>query len=188
MANTLHAVLLTVHALAGTVGLVLGPVVAIRETRRLRAGGPDREPGGAGGVGAEAGTPYRGDRASRVYRDIVLVVCLSATLLVIFFRHDLWWLIAVSAFTYALVLMADRALRRRGPGWDHAYVHGRGGSLIALLTAFVVVALTVDGPLTGLASLLPWVLPTMVGTLLIGVWRRHLTRVSIPAPASSSYE
>jgi hypothetical protein len=34
-------------------------------------------------------------------------------------------------------------------------VHGQGGSYLALVTALVVVALTVDGPLQGPAVLVP---------------------------------
>jgi len=56
--------------------------------------------------------------------------------------------------------------------------HGQGGSYIALLTALVVVALTVDGsvdgPVDGAAAALPWVLPALVGTSLIERWRRRL--------------
>ena len=102
------------------------------------------------------------------------MVCLSAVALVVENRPELWWLIPISALTYALAMLAYQADRRRFPGWLHGYVHGLGGSYIALATAFIVVALTVDGPVTGIAQLIPWLAPTVVGTILIEMWRRHL--------------
>jgi len=80
------------------------------------------------------------------------------------------------------VLLARWAAARRCRGWLHAYTHGRGGSYIALVTAFVVVALTVDGPLTGAASLIPWLAPTLIGTVLIEQWRRRLTAAQQQRP------
>jgi hypothetical protein len=56
---------------------------------------------------------------------------------------------------YALAVLGRYAAARQFRGWTHAYVHGQGGSYIALVTAFVVVALTVDGPLDGSAALVP---------------------------------
>src|SRR6266487_640739 len=124
---------------------------ATRKTRRPTANGPDTG-------------------ANMAYHWLVLTVCLSAVLLVAWFRRELWWLVPVAAFSYSLVLLARFAAARRFRGWTHAYVHGQGGSYIALVTALVVVALTVDGPLHGPAALIPWVLPTITGTLLIEWW------------------
>jgi hypothetical protein len=88
----------------------------------------------------------------------------------------LWWLAPVAALSYALAVLGRYAATRQFHGWSHAYVHGQGGSYIALVTALVVVALTVDGPLAGPIVLLPWLLPTAVGKLLIEWWRRRLLR------------
>jgi hypothetical protein len=71
-------------------------------------------------------------------------------------------------------VFARSSARRRYPGWLHGYVHGQGGSYIELWTALIVVALTIDGPVTGTAQLLPWLAPAAVGTILIEVWRRKL--------------
>lgn len=155
-----HQALLAIHVAAGSVGLLVGPVVIIKETRRLASAA---EPAG---------------RSSLVYDTAVAVVCVSAAALVVLFRPELWWLVPVSALSYGLVVLARQASTRRGRGWTHAYAHGRGGSYIALVTAFVVVALTVDGPLTGAAALIPWVAPTLVGTVLIEAWRRRLVRTA----------
>src|SRR5258705_8230651 len=56
----IHAALIITHVVAGTVGLVLGPFVMHQDTRRLIAGA------------------HITGRAGRVYRAVVLVICLSA--------------------------------------------------------------------------------------------------------------
>ena len=153
-----HTVLLNIHIAAGALGLLLGPFAMGGDTRALGAG---QRP--ASGISA-------------AYPWTVLAVSLSAIVLIVWYRTDLWWLAPVAAASYALAVLGRYAAARRFRGWTHAYVHGQGGSYIALVTAFVVVALTVDGPLDGPAALIPWVLPTIVGTLLIEWWRRRLLR------------
>ncbi len=160
----LHTVLLSVHIAAGVLGLLLGPVAMWRDTRRLVA----RQ------------RPARG--ASAAYAWAVLAVSVSAIVLVAGYRGDLWWLVPVAMFSYALAVLGRYAATRRFPRWSHAYVHGQGGSYIALVTALVVVALTVDGPLHGPAALIPWVLPTITGTLLIEWWRRRIVGKLAPFP------
>ncbi len=162
-----HVVLIVAHVLVGLTGLVLGPLAMRGDTRRFAAG--QRCTG----------------RISGLYRGVVLLVCLSAVGLVIENRPELWWLIPMSALTAGLALLARESAQRRFHGWVHGYVHGQGGSYIALVTALVVVALTVDGPVTGAAQLLPWLAPTVLGTALIERWRRHLDTVISPdvAPA-----
>jgi hypothetical protein len=149
--------LLVIHIVAGTVGLLLGPLAMRQDTRRFAA--------------AERSTGV----LSAWYRATVLVVCLSATGLVIDRRGDLWWLVPVSALTYGLAMLAKRSASRRYRAWTHGYVHGQGGSYIALVTALIVVALVVDGPVSGLAELIPWLAPTLIGTVLIELWRRRLS-------------
>src|SRR6266516_3676826 len=157
-----HAVLLSIHIAAGTAGLLLGPVVMWQATRRL---GAARNPAGG---------------ASAAYHWMVLAVCLSAAMLVMWFRPQLWWLIPVAAFCYALVLTSRIAVARRFRGWTHAYLHGQGGSYISLVTALAVVALTVDGPLHGPAQAIPWALPAVIGTPLIEWWHRRLVTTIRP--------
>jgi hypothetical protein len=164
-----HAVLLSIHIAVGTAGLLLGPVAMWQATRRL---GAARNPAGG---------------ASAAYHWMVLAVCLSAAMLVAWFRPELWWLIPVAAFSYALVLVSRIAVARRFRGWTHAYVHGQGGSYIALVTALAVVALSVDGPLHGAAEVIPWALPAAIGIPLIEWWRRLLIRaVAPPGPPGGS--
>jgi hypothetical protein len=162
-----HTALLDLHIAAGVLGLLLGPLAMWRDTQGLTAG---RGPAG----GASAAYPWA-----------VLAVSLTAVALVIGYRSDLWWLVPVAAASYALAALGRYAAAHRFRGWSHAFVHGQGGSYIALVTALVVVALTVDGPLQGPAVLIPWLLPTVVGTLLIEWWRRRLVRRMATRPAGA---
>lgn len=154
----LHTSLVVTHIAAGTLGLVLGPLSGWRDTRRFLRG--------------RRGT----GRTAAAYRGVVLIVCLSAVALVVESRPDLWWLVPVSGLTSGLTLLARESASRRFRGWVHGYVHGQGGSCIALVTALIVVELTVDGPVTGPAELVVWLAPTVLGTILIEVWRRRLDR------------
>jgi hypothetical protein len=151
-----HTTLLGIHITAGALGLLIGPIAIWQDTRSLRTG-----QGRAGGAGS-------------AYLWVVLVISLTAIVLVVRYRDDLWWLAPVAGLSYGLAALGRFAAGRRFRGWSHAYVHGQGGSYIALVTAFLVVALTVDGPFDGAAAILPWVLPTIVGTVLIEVWRRRI--------------
>jgi hypothetical protein len=162
-----HTVLLNLHIVAGVLGLLLGPLAMWQDTRQLGVG-----QGPAGGLSA-------------AYPWAVLVVSLSAVALVVQYRRELWWLAPVAALAYALAVLGRYAATRQFHGWSHAYVHGQGGSYIALVTALVVVALTVDGPLAGPVILLPWLLPTAVGTLLIERWRRRLVRTRTTRAANA---
>lgn len=151
-----HTALLVVHIVAGTAGLLLGPFVMRQDALRFAAG--ERAVG----------------PLNTWYCWIVLAVCLSATGLVIDRRPDLWWLIPLSALTIGLAVLARAAAARRFRGWSHGYVHGLGGSYIAQVTALIVVALVVDGPVRGAAELVVWLAPTAIGIVLIEVWRRRL--------------
>src|SRR5688500_14392554 len=137
-----HTVLLVVHIVSGTAGLALGPFAMRQDGLRFARG--ERTTG----------------RLTSIYLAVVVVVCVSATGLVIDSRPDLWWLVPVAALTVGLVVLAVESARRRFAGWTHGYVHGMGGSYIAQVTALVVVALVVDGPVRGVAELVPWLAPT----------------------------
>ncbi|QLY29891.1 hypothetical protein H0264_32540 [Nocardia huaxiensis] len=145
--------LLALHIVAGTAGLLLGPAVAWADARASRRSSP-------------LWTAYLG---------AVGAVCLTAVGLVLWHRTDLWWLIPVSTLTVALAALGRSALDRPG-AWDHAYVHGLGGSYIALITATVVVSFAIDGPLHGPAQLIAWLGPTVLGAPLLELWRRHAAK------------
>jgi hypothetical protein len=155
----MNSLLLGAHVVLGSLGIALGPLVMWRETQLLR-------------IGKAAHS-----RIGGVYHATVLLIGVSAIAVIINRRPDLWWLIPVAAASYALVLLGRIAGARRFRGWLPVYVHGIGGSYIALVTALVVVALTVDGPVKGGPfEVVPWVAPAAVGTVLIERWRHHLAR------------
>jgi hypothetical protein len=151
----LHDMVLVVHVVAGTAALLLGGVLLwLSRTEPVL------------------------DRRSAVYHGAVLVVAVSAAGLVALDWPELWWLAPLAAFAYALALLGYTAPRKRFRGWEAAYAHGQGGSYIALVTAFIVVALTVDGRVDGAAAALPWALPTAVGLVVIDRWHRRLVAAS----------
>jgi len=149
---SLHDLLLAVHIAVGAAGLALGAVVIWSSRERPLL-----------------------DRRSAAYHWTVLAVSLTAIGLLALDWPQLWWIAILAVLAYGLALLGYLAPRHQFRAWRAAFAHGQGGSYIALVTALVVVALTVDGPLDGAAAALPWALPTLVGTSLIERWRRRLT-------------
>jgi hypothetical protein len=117
--------------------------------------------------------PHVGRSADAYYWSVAVVALTSAGLVALDWP-DLWWLLVLAALTWGLAAAGHVAPLRRFPGWRGAYAHGLGGSYIALVTALLVVSLTVNGPIDGAASALVWGLPTVVGTVLVTAWHRRL--------------
>jgi cobalamin synthase len=153
----LHDILLGLHTVAGVAGPVLGGLVIWLSRERPLL-----------------------DRRSAAYQWTVFVVSLTAVALLVLDWPELWWLTLLAALAYGLALLGYLAPRRRFGGSTLAYAHGQGGSYIALTTAFLVVSLTVDGPVHGPAAVVVWVLPTLVGTGLIQRWHRRLEGETAP--------
>ncbi|HET8758196.1 MAG TPA: hypothetical protein VFM58_19400 [Solirubrobacteraceae bacterium] len=148
----LHDVLMVLHVAAGAAGLAVGArLILLSRDRPLL------------------------DRSATGYHWAVAVVAVTSAGLVAFDWPDLWWLLLLAVLTWALAATGHAAPVRRFRGWSRAYVHGVGGSYIALVTALLVVSLTVDGPVDWPASVLVWGLPTAIGTVLIAAWHRRLT-------------
>jgi len=146
-----HDLLLASHIVVGAAGLALGAVVIwlSRETPLV-------------------------DRRSAAYHWMVFAVSVTAIGLLSLDWPDLWWIGILAVIAYLLAMLGFLAPRHRFTGWQGAYAHGQGGSYIALITAFLVVALTVDGPLHGPAAVAVWILPTLIGTRLILNWHHRL--------------
>ncbi len=105
---------LALHVLAGTAGLLLGPVwLALR----LR--------GGAGRAAAWA------------YHLAVAAVVLTSALLALS-APGLWWLLPFGAVTEVLAVAGAVARRRGWPAWRTWQPHLLGGSYIALVTGVLV--------------------------------------------------
>lgn len=133
-----YDLLLALHVIAGSLGLILGPVAIWASRRGELAGG-----------------------AHSAYHCSVLAVCVTASGLVALDFRGLWWLLLLAGLSYALALLGFLAPRRRWCGWVGAYARGQGGSYIALVTASLVVSVE------GSAAVAAWVLPTLVGHPLI---------------------
>lgn len=106
-----HAVLLVVHAIAGTLGLVLGPVAA--------------------GLSARQRDSHRWTAG---YQGAVTLVCVTALGLVALAPETFWWLTFFAVGTQAAIVVARRTdsavLRTRL----------LGGSYVSLVTALLVVS------------------------------------------------
>jgi hypothetical protein len=150
-----HDLVLALHIAAGATGLVLGAVVIWLSRERPLL-----------------------DRRSTAYHWTVLAVSLTAVGLVAFDPSGLWWIAILAVLAYGLAVLGYLAPRSRFRGWEPAYAHGQGGSYIALVTALLVVALTVDGPIHGVAEVVVWLLPVVIGTHLILRWDGRLRRAA----------
>jgi hypothetical protein len=104
----------------------------------------------------------------------VLGAVVTAVGLLVLDWSKLWWLAIVAVLSYSLALLGYLAPGRRSRGWVGPTRTARPGSYIALVTALLVVSLTVDGPVHGPAAVVVWVLPALVGTRLIQRWERRL--------------
>jgi hypothetical protein len=106
--------LLTVHVLAGTTGLLLGPVWLLSRRR-----GSHAEP------------------VATAYQVSVTVVSTTGAALAVV-TPGLAWLLPVAVLTQALAAAGALARRRAWPHWTTLQPHLLGGSYIALVTALLV--------------------------------------------------
>jgi hypothetical protein len=144
-------ILIVLHVVTGAVGLALGArLIWLSRDRPLL------------------------DRSAAAYQWAVAGIALTSAGLVALDWPDLWWLLLLAVLTWGLALAGHIAPLRGFAGWRRVYVHGLGGSYIALVTALLVVSLTVDGPVDGPPAALVWGLPSLIGTMLIAAWHRRL--------------
>ena len=106
--------LLTVHVLAGTAGLLLGPVWLLARMRGARAWS-----------------------TAAAYQAAVTVVSVTGAALAIR-TAELIWLLPVAVLTQALAIAGALARRRAWPHWRTLQPHLLGGSYIALVTGLLV--------------------------------------------------
>ena len=104
--------LLGAHVIAGTLGLLLGPLTLLARSQRQRA-------------------------TQRGYHAAVVVVAVSGTGLVALDPIALWWLLPLAALTYGCLWAGLHAR----PGRHRTCLHGLGGSYIALVSALLVVSI-----------------------------------------------
>lgn len=135
----LQELALALHIAPGVLALALGPLAVYAAKRS----GP-------------------GTRLDGAYHLAVLAVCASAALLAALDWSRLWWFLPIAAGSYGLALLGYAAGRRDRL---RLYVHGQGGSYIALVTALLVVSV---------GSPVAWVAPTLIGSPLIQLIARRL--------------
>jgi len=121
-------------------------------------------------------TGRRNTGASRAYLAAVSVLTASAAALVAMQPGTLWPFLLLALGTEAAVLAASRATR------PDRHVRLLGGSYISLVTALLVVSW---------GSILAWVLPTAIGTVLVeraaaATGRRPPVRTPSRTPTPSS--
>jgi hypothetical protein len=139
-----HTVVLTLHVAAGAAILILGPIAMFSAKRRGRH-----------------------TRVGDVYHWVFFVLFVTAVGLALLNWDEVWWLALVGVGSYAFALLGFASAKRRWHEWVQWHVIGQGGSYIAAVTALLVVNW---GDLTGSVgreAILPWLLPTLVGTPLI---------------------
>jgi len=106
----------------------------------------------------------------RVYLVAVLGVAATALGLVAADPDGLWWLAPLALLTAALAALGRWGGATGGSAAARAAAHGWGGSYIALVTALLVVSVS--------TGVLVWVMPTIVGVVLIELHARRATRVT----------
>ncbi|MFC1411866.1 hypothetical protein ACEZCY_21665 [Streptacidiphilus sp. N1-12] len=154
----MHTWVLVVHVVAGSSGLLLGPVAMLARK------GPGLHP-----------------RVGRAYQGATAALCLSAFGLVAY-KPALWWLGVIGTATWGAALGGWWVRRRGFDGWLAWHIGLMCGSYVSFVTAFLVVNL-------GFGSVLAWILPTLVGTPLIGrTIAGAVRRPAVRADAASEAE
>jgi hypothetical protein len=111
----------------------------------------------------------RHTRFGSIYQVVTATLCASAIVLVLF-HPAVWPLAVIAGATEAAALRGLVVRRRARPGWLQSHVALMCGSYVSFVTAFLVVNFR--------GSIIPWILPTIVGTPLI---TRAAQRAATPA-------
>jgi len=135
---------LTLHAIAGLFGLIVGPIAMYSKKSR--------------GLHTTSGL---------VYVVLMTAVCISGALLSILKWEQNWWLLFVAIFSYAFCLRGFFAAKNRRSGWVKNHISGMLGSYVAMSTAFIVVNVGRVEFLNQVPVIVFWVLPTVIAVPLI---------------------
>jgi hypothetical protein len=115
----MRALLLALHIVAGTVGLLLGAVAIVRPK-----------------------CPGWHPSTASAYVGAVCAVCVTAVGLVVL-RPALWWLGLIALATAAAAIAGEALAARRPPGWAGRSVRLLSMSYVSLVTAVLVVSVPV---------------------------------------------
>ncbi|MGH6628358.1 MAG: hypothetical protein ACREB3_01345, partial [Burkholderiales bacterium] len=102
---TMQELVLTIHILCGSGGIVLGPI--IMQARKL---------------------PGWHTRLGEIYHWLFLVIFLSASALSLLEWQRLWWLLPVGIGSYAFALLGYVSAKLRWQNWLKFHLVGQGGS------------------------------------------------------------
>lgn len=133
----LTSLLISIHILAGILGLLLG-------------------------VGALSMTKRKGwhTRLGMIYHFCFVVITISASLLAFLNWERLWWFFPIAIFSYLFALLGFISAKLKFKNWLRLHLAGQCGSFIAMCTAVAVVNF-------GSTSVLAWFIPTLIGTPII---------------------
>ncbi|MEZ0163254.1 hypothetical protein AB2L27_00575 [Kineococcus sp. LSe6-4] len=106
-------------------------------------------------------------RCGLAYQGIVAVMRSSAVALALTAPRVLWGLLVIAVTTETAALAGWVVARRRRPGWLPVHISLTAGSYVSFVTAALVV---------NWSSPLAWVVPTLVGSPLIGWATRRAGR------------
>jgi uncharacterized membrane protein len=149
-------VLLAAHIAAGSVGLLMLPVIIVRPK----------------GTAAHR-------RLGRGFLWCLRIVTISAVGLAVIDFAQLWWFVLIAAFSLALGEVGSRAWRQRFDVAVQRHLAGMGGAGIAFVTAVLVVNFGTLNPVA-------WVLPTVVGSPIIALTTRRVLRRGVVASRQAS--
>jgi uncharacterized membrane protein len=142
----LRDIFLAVHITAGSLGLLVLPVIIVREK----------------------GTALH-VRLGRTFLWCLRVVTASAAVLAIISFRELWWFLLIAAFSLALGEVGSRGWRY---GFNRAvsqHISGMGGATIAFVTAVLVVNFGKVNPIA-------WIAPSIIGSVIISVTIARIQR------------
>ena len=101
-------------------------------------------------------------KIGRLYHHLFVLITVTALLLAMLNWSRLWWFAPIAIFSYAFALLGFLAAKFKWKNWLRFHLVGQGGSFIAMCTAVMVVNF-------GSASLLAWIVPTIIGAPIL-IW------------------
>lgn len=135
---------LTLHAVAGFFGLVIGPIAMYSKKSK--------------GLHTKSGV---------VYVIFMTAVCVSGAILSILEWQRNWWLLFVAIFSYWFCWRGYNAAKFKNRGWLKYHISGMLGSYVAMLTAFIVVNVGRVTFLNKIPIMFFWIIPTIIAVPLI---------------------
>lgn len=109
----------------------------------------------------------RHQKVGEAYHWLLLFVCVSAGVMAVIHWEKSLHFLGVAAFTYFFALKGYLAAKRKGPDWKRKHLTGMLGSYIGMWTALLVIGSKLIPGLRDLPPAVFWVLPAVVGMLVV---------------------